>query len=62
MQLKRKYKLTATCSLCGYKITNEIVSDLADLTEAKNQFAKEVSGIHKQHPGPDNFEVTDKLL
>jgi len=63
MQLRRRYKLTATCSLCGYKITKDIVSDLASLTNAKKQFTKEVSSIHqKHHPEPGNFDITDKLL
>lgn len=62
MQQNRSFKLTATCNQCGYKITKEIVSDLRNLSDAKNQFAKEVSSIHKKHPDVINFDVTDKLL
>jgi hypothetical protein len=62
MQIIRKYKLTATCSQCGYKVSKEVVTDLSKLFEVKNQFAKEVGTIHKLHPDPDNFDVTDKLL
>ena len=62
MQIKRRFKLTATCNECGYKITKEIASDLPNLSEAKNQFAKEVCSIHKQHPDLTNFDVTDRLL
>ncbi len=62
MQIIRKYRLTATCSQCGYKVSKEIVSDLSKLFEAKDQFAKEAGVIHKLHPDPNNFGVTDKLL
>jgi hypothetical protein len=62
VQVTRRFKLTARCNQCGYKITKETVCDLANLTAAKNQFAKEVGSIHKQHPEPTNFDVTDKLL
>ena len=62
MQSRRRFKLTATCHQCGYKITKEIVTDLSNLFEAKNEFAKEVASIHKQHQDLNNFDVTDKLL
>lgn len=62
MQSKRRFKLTAVCIQCGYKVTKEIESDLANLFEAKDHFAKEVGTIHKLHPEPANFEVNDKLL
>ncbi len=62
MQLKRSFKLTATCNQCGYKISKDIVCDLSGVTEVKNQFAKEVSSIHKKHPELANFDVTYKLL
>jgi hypothetical protein len=62
MYMQRKYKLTATCIQCGYKISKEVISTLANLTTAKNQLMKEAAGIHKQHPEITNFDVTDKLL
>jgi hypothetical protein len=62
VQVTRRFQLTARCNICGYKITKEAVSDLAKLTMVKNQFAKEVSSIHKQHPEIDNFDVTYKVL
>jgi len=62
MQLKRKFRLTATCHECGYKITKEILTDLSNLSDSKHDFTKEVASIHKQHPDLSNFDVTDKLL
>jgi hypothetical protein len=62
VQLKRRFRLTAKCIQCGYQISKEIVSDLANMSTAKNQFIKEVGSIHKQHPELTNFDVTDKLL
>jgi hypothetical protein len=62
MYIQRKYKLTATCIQCGYKISKEVISTLASLTTAKNELVKEVGSIHKQHPELTNFDVTDKLL
>jgi len=63
MQLRRRYKLIATCNLCGYKITKDIVSDLGGLKQAKIIFSKEVSSIHKKHhPDPSDFDITDKLI
>jgi PHP family Zn ribbon phosphoesterase len=62
VQISRRFQLTARCNQCGYKITKEVVSDLANLTAVKSQFAKEVSTIHKQHPELANFDVTYKVL
>ncbi len=62
MQMKRRFKLTAKCSQCGYQITKEVTTDLANLSSAKDQFIKDVVSIHKQHPEPGNFDITDKLL
>ena len=62
MQAKRRFKLTATCHQCGYKITKEIVSELSNLSDQKNKFAREVASIHRQHPDLADIDVTDKLL
>jgi hypothetical protein len=62
MYMQRNYKLTATCIQCGYKISKEVISTLANLTTAKNELAKQAGAIHKQHPEITNFDVTDKLL
>jgi hypothetical protein len=59
---KRQFRLTAVCGVCGYKITQDVEVEFNKISAAKEEFVKKVASIHKQHPDPNQFQVTDKLL
>jgi hypothetical protein len=48
--------------VCGYKITQDVEVEFNKISAAKEEFVKKVASIHKQHPDPNQFQVTDKLL
>ena len=48
MQIKRRFKLTATCNECGYKITKEIASDLQEILSVSEKSIAQGSLLYSQ--------------